>query len=100
MKFHIFIKKSMKINFDRFVLHEIGSPSSKITLPGPKTKKKTDLSLKIADFLKKLIFSIFGPGSARNKWPAPSWQRWRLSWPCQLADRAVELAELAEQGGA
>ena len=42
MKYHIFIKKSMNINFDQFVLHEIGSPSSKITLPGTKTKKKFD----------------------------------------------------------
>lgn len=56
MKFHIFIEKSMKINFDRFVPHEIGSPSSKITLPGPKTKQKIDFWLKTADFLKKLIF--------------------------------------------
>ena len=58
----------MKINFDRFVPHEIGSPSSKITLPGPKTKPKINFWLKTADFPKN---SIFGPGSARNKWPAP-----------------------------
>ena len=40
--FLILLKKSMKFNSDRFVLNEIGSGSSKITLPSPKTSQNHD----------------------------------------------------------
>ena len=40
--FLILLKKSIKFNSDRFVLNEIGSGSSKITLPSPKTSQNQD----------------------------------------------------------